>query len=79
MEVRYQEELPACDGSETWVSSGKGEKENLWAHLLGISIRGETSPLLSLLSRLCSVVLWKSKEPGMEGFDPFWFCHFLVV
>lgn len=45
MEARYQEELPACRGSETWVSGGEGEKENLWTDL-GIAIRGETFPAL---------------------------------
>lgn len=65
MKVRYQEELPACRGSQTWVSSGKEEKENLWTHLLGLSIRGGTFPLLSLLPSIRNVVLWKSKEPEM--------------
>lgn len=63
MKVRYQEELPACQGSHTWVSSGEEEKENLWTHLLGLSIRRRIFPLLSLLPSIHNAVLWRSKEP----------------
>lgn len=62
MKVRYQEELPACQGSHTWASSGEGEKENLWTHLLGLSIRRGIF-LLSFLPSIHNAVLWKSKEP----------------
>lgn len=83
MKVRYQEELPACWGSQTWVRIGEGEKENLWTHLLGLSIRGGTFPLLCLLPSILSVVLWKSKEPEMRGvggnLDSFWLCYFFTV
>ena len=81
MKVRYQEELPAGRGSQTWVSSGEGEKENLWTYLLGLSIRGGTFPLLSLLPSIRNVVLWKSKEPEMcvGNLDSFWVCYFLAV
>ena len=83
MKVRYQEELPACWGSQTWVRIGEGEKENLWTHLLGLSIRGGTFPLLCLLPSILSVVLWKSKEPEMRGvrgnLDSLWLCYFFTV
>ena len=43
MEVRYQEELPACRGSEAWVSGGEGRREDLRPHLLWVCVRGKIS------------------------------------
>ena len=80
IEVRYQEELLACQGSETWVSGGEGEKKNLWTRLLGIPRRGETFPVLPLpafsvppLPLPLQGCVWEKNEQGVGGgeeFDP---------
>lgn len=81
MKVRYQEELPACQGSHTWVSSGEGEKENLWTHLLGLSIRRRIFPLLSLLPPSTMLCYGEAKsQKGVWGkLDSFQLCYFLAV
>lgn len=73
LEVRYQEELPACQGSEIWVSGGGGEKENLQNHLLGRHIPCPSSPLFffSSSSPPPSIRLWSREAMNQEwGFDP---------
>lgn len=71
MEVRYQEELPASHGSETCVRSCEKEKENLWAHLLGISL--ETKRFLFSPSSPPSALLCLEKQQARNrgaGGDP---------
>ena len=77
IEVRYQEELLACQGSETWVSGGEGEKKNLWTRLLGIPRRGETFPVLPLpaffsvppLPLPLQGCVWEKNEQGVGGVE----------